>query len=303
MVNKNPKILIIGDIILDKYSYWEITRLNPESSAPLLNILNEEYLLWWAANAARNIANLSWSCDLYWIIGNDFNWRLLQELFKKNHIKFIWRALKWVDTILKQRFIDIGYDHQILRADYEKKIQNLHLKDSQIEVDFDDYEYIIISDYAKGTITEDIMSLVYSSWKPVFFDGKSTNLNLFKGAFLVKPNFREFCNLIGKNIQNIDSEVWEYWLTLAQRLDTNLLITRGSKGASLITKSHEIHHIPTIAKEIYDVTGAWDTFIATVCYGISIWMNLIDAIKLWNKGSAIVIWKIGTQAITKNELF
>jgi D-beta-D-heptose 7-phosphate kinase/D-beta-D-heptose 1-phosphate adenosyltransferase len=133
-------------------------------------------------------------------------------------------------------------------------------------------------------------------------DSKPKNVELFVDTFLVKPNFKEFCEMIWKNIENSDEQIEKYWKDFVKQMNTNLVITRWNKWASVFTKDLEYFHIETQAKEVFDVTWAWDTFIATISYALANWYNLNDAVRLWNKASWIVIWKTGTEIIKKHEL-
>lgn len=297
------KILVIWDVMLDKYTYWEVKRLNPEWPNPLLNVISEEVRLWWSANVSANIASLNWTCDLIWIVWNDKNAEIFTQKCKEKNINFFWQYFD-VKTTTKQRFIENTYKQQLLRVDYEdyfnlpdKSVENiLEIIKSKV------YEIIVISDYNKWIITEKLISEIKKLWIKILVDTKPKNLKLFSDVFLVKPNFKEFSEIIWKDIENDDKEIKKHWINLVKKLNTNLIVTRWSKWASLITKDLKCLHIKTDAKEVFDVTWAWDTFIATVAYFLSIWKDLETSIKFWNKASGIVIWKVWTEIINKNEL-
>ncbi len=124
-----------------------------------------------------------------------------------------------------------------------------------------------------------------------------------KDFYLMKPNFKEFCVMIGKDIENEDKQIEKYWIEFVENINTNLVITRWAKWASLITKDGNYYHIATQAQKVFDVSGAGDTFIATIAYALNKWYDLKDALKLWNKASGIVVEKVGTAVVTKEELF
>lgn len=297
------KILVLGDVMLDKYSYGTVQRLNPEWPNPLLNIDSEEYRLWWSANVAANISSLNGWCDLLWLVWDDKHSAIFTELCEVKNVNFI-KIVSDFPTITKQRFIENTYKQQLLRVDYEEKMllsDNLINKVINI-VQNNSYEYIVISDYNKGLITSRLVTMLKSLNVKILVDSKPKNVELFVDTFLVKPNFKEFCEMIWKNIENSDEQIEKYWKDFVKQMNTNLVITRWNKWASVFTKDLEYFHIETQAKEVFDVTWAWDTFIATISYALANWYNLNDAVRLWNKASWIVIWKTGTEIIKKHEL-
>ena len=298
------KILVIWDVMLDKYSYWEVRRLNPEWPNPLLNVEKEEYRLWWSANVAWNIASLNWTCDLIWVIWKDQNSIIFENICKEKNINFLWIYSEF-PTITKQRFIETTYEQQLLRVDYEDVIKFNELNKKEI---FDlilanKYEYILISDYNKWIVSKDLVDFIKKLNINILVDAKPKNIELFNEVFLIKPNFKEFCQIIWKDIENNDGEIEKYWKIFVESYKTNLVITRWKHWASIITKDLQYYHIQTQAKDVFDVTWAWDTFIATIWYALLNWFDLIKSVELWNKASWIVIWKIWTEIINKNELY
>lgn len=306
------KILVIWDIMLDKYSYWEVKRLNPEWPNPLLNVEKEEYRLWGSANVAANIASLNWSCDLIWLVWKDENAKLMKKLCKNQNINLIDFELENFHTILKHRFIETTYNQQLLRVDYEK-IKEVRRSSEEIWRNIfktlisTTYSIIVISDYNKWIITKKLIEKVKKIAKEknikLLADAKPKNYELFKDFYLIKPNFKEFCAIIGKEIENKDSEIEKYWIDFIKKMNTNLVITRWKAWASLITKDGKYYHLETEAKKVFDVSGAGDTFIATIAYALSEGYNLVETVKLANKASWIVVWKLWTAIIEKEELF
>lgn len=297
------KILVIWDVMLDKYSYGDVKRLNPEWPSPLLNVTQEEYRLWWSANVAANISSLEWECDLLWLVWNDKNSIIFNKLCDNKNVNFI-KIVSDFPTITKQRFIENTYKQQLLRVDYEEKmlLSDTHIHDIIDIVQKKSYEYIVISDYNKGLITPKLVTMLKDLDIKILVDSKPKNVELFVDTYLVKPNFKEFCEMIWKNIENSDEQIEKYWKDFVKQMNTNLIITRWNKWASVFTKNLEYFHIETQAQEVFDVTWAWDTFIATISYALANWYKLNDAVKLWNKASWIVIWKTGTEIIKKHEL-
>ncbi len=179
--------------------------------------------------------------------------------------------------------------------------ENLNIIISLVEKN--NYEYIVVSDYNKWIITSELINKLKTLEVKLLIDSKPKNVELFKDTFLVKPNFKEFCEMIWKDIENIDSEIEKYWTEFVKNMNTNLIVTRWKEGASIITKDFEYFHIETKAREVFDVTWAWDTFIATIAFALADGYSLNESVELWNKASWIVIWKTWTEIVKKNELF
>ncbi len=302
-------ITVIWDSMLDKYIYWNTDRKNPESPMPLLNVEKEEYRLWWASNVANNIASLNWWVNLVSIIWNDSSWKNFKQLCEQHKINLI-PILSDKPTITKMRFIDSQYKQQLLRVDYEEK---MFIESSAIQkiiqiLKKEKPKYIIISDYNKWIVNKDFIDnlKIFSeeNWTKLLVDTKPQNLDLFKEVYLVKPNFKEFCEMIWHKIENIDDNIARFGKEFTQKYNTNLVVTRWSKWSSLITRDWNIFHIkPSEERKVFDVTWAGDTFIATIAYALDNGYALQDAVRLANKASWIVVEKVGTVTITKEELW
>jgi rfaE bifunctional protein kinase chain/domain len=303
------KITVIWDAVLDNYIYWNTDKKNPESPMPLLIVEEEEYRLWWASNVANNIASLNWWVNLISIIWKDENWKKFKKLCEKNKINLIW-IISDNPTITKIRFIDSQYKQQLLRVDYEKK-NNLVNYNAQEIIDILSLQkpkYIVISDYNKWIINknlvEEVKNFSKKNWSSILVDTKPQNINLFNWVFLIKPNFKEFCEMIWQKIDNTDENIENYWKEFTKKYNTNLVVTRSAKWSSLITIDWNVFHIkPSEVRKVFDVTWAWDTFIATIAYWLDNWYNLEDAVRLANKASWIVVEKVGTATVTKEELW
>lgn len=303
------QITVIWDSMLDKYIYWNTDRKNPESPMPLLSVEKEEYRLWWASNVANNIVSLNWWANLISVIWNDFNWEIFEQLCQQYKINLI-PILSDKPTITKMRFIDSQYKQQLLRVDYEEQIL---IKDSAIEniintLIIDNPKLIIISDYNKWMINkyliDSIKKFSEEIWIKILVDTKPKNVALFNWVYLIKPNFKEFCEMIWKKIDNTDNNISSFWKEFTKKNNTNLVVTRGSKWSSLITKDWNVFHIkPSEERKVFDVTWAGDTFIATIAYALDHWYNLEDSVGLANKASWIVVEKVGTATVTKEELW
>lgn len=303
------KIVVIWDAMLDEYIYGNTDRKNPESPMPLLNVEKEEIKLWWASNVAHNISSLDGCVNLICLIWNDENWKVFSYLCDKENISLLPLFMK-SPTITKKRFLDSQYKQQLLRVDYEKKekISEENISKSEKILEEIRPDYILISDYNKWIITEKMMNMIKlvaeKIWCNILADIKPQNLGLFKWIFLIKPNFKEFCEMMSIQwIENNDENVSKYWTEFVKEFWTNLVVTRGWKWSTLITKDLKVFHIPSEERKVFDVTWAWDTYIATLTYSLSKWYELTEAVKLANTASWIVVWKVWTASISKEELW
>jgi len=289
--------------MLDKFTYGSVKRLNPEAPVPLVNIDREEYKLGGAANVAANIASLSQDAVLIWAIGDDINGRIFQGLCEENKIHLL--PIKSTHpTTTKQRFIESTYEQQLLRVDYEQRTSLNPSEENQIvqAIKTQKSGFIVISDYNKWIITQKLIDSLTDEFDRILVDGKPANIRLFKWAYLIKPNFKEFQEMIGLKIENTDTEVEKYGKEFTKEFRSNLVVTRWSKWATLVTKTWEAHHLHTQAQQVFDVTWAGDTFLATIAWALENWHTLIDAVKLGNKASGIVVGKVGTAVVSREEL-
>ncbi|AEH06037.1 bifunctional heptose 7-phosphate kinase/heptose 1-phosphate adenyltransferase [Methanothermococcus okinawensis] len=299
-------ICVLGDVMLDKYTYGKVERINPEAPVPVLNVVKERYTLGGAGNVANNISSLNEEVVLLGICNENGNFgRQMVELCRKKDIKYYFIS-DGRPTIVKHRFVALGYNQQLLRVDYEEKhpLNGNYSKmfvDKIVELNPD---ILIISDYAKGVITEDLMETIKKQFKGrILIDPKPDNIHLYKNVYLIKPNLKEASGIVGRDIKNTNEDVEKAGLDIVGKYNANVVITRSEKGSTLITLDGEIYHIPTEAKEIHDVSGAGDTYIATLGYALSKKYDLVDAVNLANKASSIVVGKVGTATVSLEELF
>lgn len=303
------KIVVIWDAMLDIYIFGNTDRKNPESPMPLLKVEKQEVRLWWASNVANNIARLNGSVELISLLWTDANWELFDRICGENNIK-VHRLIMDAPTITKTRYLDSQYKQQLLRVDYEEKKDITMEQVKRIESILKEIqpEIILISDYNKWVITPHCVNTIKNYAEQnnikILVDTKPQNLELFYDVFLVKPNFKEFCEMMNIQwIENTEENIAKYWKEFVEKYRTNIVITRWWKWSSLITKEWEVYHVPSEELKVFDVSWAWDTYIATLTYAISNNYSLIDAVKLSNKASWVVVWKVWTATITKEELW
>lgn len=300
---KKIKILVIGDIMLDSYYYGIINRISPEASTPIIKIKKKEEKPGGAANVAMNAASLGAKVDLIGLIGNDKTSSILQKILKINNIHCNLIKIKNYNTINKIRII--SKNKQIFRIDIEKKIKKIYknIIFNKVKRNINKINAIILSDYNKGTLinVSKIIKTANSKKIPIFIDPKGKNFEHYKNATLLTPNLLEFEKIVGKCINNKDIE--KKGINLMNELNIkNLLITKSSKGMTLLEKDKNPIHIPTNAKNIKNVTGAGDTVISVLSLFYTIGLTILEASILANIAAGKVVEKSGTSTIKYEEL-
>jgi D-glycero-beta-D-manno-heptose-7-phosphate kinase len=304
---KQKNIVVLGDIMLDKYIFGKVERISPEAPVPVVEVERERYVPGGAANAASNVATLTGNAILFGIVGNDAAKDILLDAAKERGIStegIIIDGKK--PTIQKIRII--GQNQQLVRIDYENKEYidiSANNKWLSILKSFKHIDAILISDYAKGTITKHIMDEIKkyakSSNIPMIVDPKPIHKSYYKDISLITPNKKEAEEM--SNIQIVTKEdVEKAGKKIMEELNCNVLITLGEKGMSLFEKNKEPFHIPTVAQEVYDVSGAGDTVIATLSLAISSGADFKEAAILANHAAGIKVGKLGTAPVTLAEL-
>ena len=301
---KKSKILIIGDAMLDKYFLGSTERISREAPVPVLKVESEILKPGGAANVASNISSLGQDTTLIANIGIDTNGKILKKLIGAQKINLISKNDKNIKTTTKSRFI--SQNQQLIRVDDETNDKINFLMPSNIESQVKKCDALIFSDYKKGAqnnITK-LIKLANKFKKPVFIDPKGDNFDCYKNSFCITPNRKEFENIVGKCSSNQDI------VNKSKKLITKLnlksiLITLGSEGMILVEKNLKPTKIEaTSVNEVFDVTGAGDTVIATLCatYLSSETKDLKFAAVVANIAAGEVIKKLGAQSISEKEL-
>jgi D-glycero-beta-D-manno-heptose-7-phosphate kinase len=290
---QNKKILVIGDIMLDKYFYGEVTRISPEAPIPIVNLLKEKYEIGGAGNVASNITSLGGQATIFAFAGQDEESKILKQLLQKENINHYLNLNKI--TTCKSRII--ANQQQIgLRLDKEEtedKTFNQETKNILLQK-AEQADKIIISDYSKGTITQDLINLLHQHKHKIIADLKPKNKHLYKNLYLIKPNEKEALEMANNN------DIHQAGEKLKQEFNSNILITRGNKG--MILFSDEIIEIPTYAKEIYDVSGAGDSVIAALALALSSNASLHESAIISNYTAGIAVEKHRTHSVNLEEL-
>lgn len=310
--NSLKPIIVVGDIGLDKYTFGEVRRISPEAPVPVLEVSREWLKLGLAANISHNLKTIGVESTLCGVVGNDKNASTFEHLLEECGLK-TWGLVRSSDrpTIFKERVTTDT--QQICRIDYEStdSISQKTAKSvlRRVEDFAKDHGALIIEDYAKGTLTEDLIQGLIKSFTErntlVCVDpGRSTPPLWYRGATLLKPNKKEaiiMVSSLGYRETNVESiaEILVEKLNLEK-----VVITLGGDGMGMIdTKSDgKFHHIPTVANEVFDVSGAGDTAISLLTASLVAGATLPEAAWLGNCGSGVVVAKKGTATVDLKEL-
>lgn len=305
MFSDRIHVLVVGDVMLDRFWQGPTSRISPEAPVPVVQVRDDHVTAGGAANVAMNVASLGANTYLIGAIGTDANAQLLLEKLKHNRvIPDLIECGK--PTITKLRVLSRG--QQMIRMDFEESFEPM--REHEMDKLLDAYrqavpisDVVIFSDYGKGTLTKirDMIEMAQKHHVPVIIDPKGTNYKKYFGATMITPNLAEFEAVVGK----CNSE--EELLLKAEGLRTRLelqavLITRSEKGMTLVQADSEPLYFPTEAREVFDVTGAGDTVIATLGIAIGAHYPLEEACRVANHAAGVVVGKLGTAVITIDEL-
>ena len=295
--------------MLDRYVFGKVSRISPEAPVPVFLAKSFREVLGGSGNVLNNLASLGTKTSYLSIIGKDENGEKIKNLLKSLKVsKYILTIDKSRKTTTKTRYV--SNSQQIIRVDEEstdnisKKIENELIK--KIDTLLKNKDVIVISDYNKGLITKRLCEYIINKGNllkiPVIIDPKNENFNIYKNATLITPNQLEASKISQMYLDN-DEETERCGKMIMKKYNIkNVLVTRGDKGLSLITRK-ESFHSPTISKEVYDVSGAGDTVLAVIASCIPNNIDKIKSLTLANKAAGKVIGKVGTSTISLQELF
>jgi D-beta-D-heptose 7-phosphate kinase/D-beta-D-heptose 1-phosphate adenosyltransferase len=303
------RVLIVGDVMLDEYIWGEVRRISPEAPVPVVEIQRRTYVPGGAANTAANVVSLGGTALLGSVVGCDHQSENLQTALVQCGVDP--GGLIVEDerpTTTKTRVV--AHSQQVVRVDSEvcrplsAQTENSLL--DWVEEQLRNADACILSDYAKGVVTprvaEGCLRMARQAGKPVVVDPKGSNYAKYRGATVVKPNIHEAERLAGEEITDGPS-LAAVGQRLSHLLDgAALLITRGAKGMSLFRNGSQPVHIPTVAHNVFDVTGAGDTVLGALAMGLAAGLSLEQAAQIANRAAGIVVGKIGTATVTLEEL-
>ena len=304
-------VYILGDIMLDRYLFGTVERISPEAPVPVVHITEEKRLLGGAANVAKNIVSLGGKAHLISICGNDAEGVIIQDLLQKESIVSDLEVVDYRPTTIKTRVI--SQNQQIVRFDKEEftEIQNETTKKllARLFKDVSDGSVIILSDYGKGVISKTLVRQLQNYFLKQHLDIKILvdpvvkNYTTYQKVFLLTPNTLEATQCIGVGNTSDFEKILSVGSQIIKRLScNNLIITMGPKGMILFDKEGSIYQIPTMARNVFDVTGAGDTVIATIGLALSAGCSLFDSTVLSNYAAGLVVAEIGTASISIHDL-
>lgn len=304
---KQKRIAVVGDLMLDKYIFGKVERISPEAPIPIVAVKEEKAVPGGAANVATNISTLGAEAFLFGIVGNDGAKDILIESAHQFGISTDGITID-DSKVTIQKIRVLGQGQQLVRIDYEdRNYAENHAESAILEKikGLGALDAVIVSDYAKGTINKDFMSLLlpYCSANniPVIIDPKPAHKHFYKGAFLVTPNKKEAEEMTGMKVEST-ADLEACGKQLIEELDCNVIITTSEKGMSVFAKEESPVHIPTVAKEVYDVSGAGDTVISTLAIALSCNAALSEAADIANHAAGVKVGKVGTAPVYFKEL-
>jgi len=306
---RKKRIAVIGDLMLDRFIWGAVSRISPEAPVPVVEICKETTCLGGAANVVANINSLGGNPVPFGVLGDDIEGKRLRAEFRARGIP---AGGLVVDsnrtTSVKTRII--AHHQMVCRTDREEKSPLSPKSHDQILRLFcghlESADAIVISDYAKGliskTLLEKILPLAKSRGKIVCIDPKSSDLSIYRPATVITPNVHEVEQTAGLAIHNTDDLLRAGKKMLRQIRVPYLLVTRGEEGMTLFGGGRAATHIPTVAREVFDVTGAGDTVVSVLALGLVAGLGMLEAAILANIAAGIVVGKLGTASTTPEEL-
>lgn len=303
------QVLVVGDVMLDKYYYGKVTRISPEAPVPITHVTSSKETLGGAANVAHNLALLGCRTSIAGFVGDDMHCRVLLDKFESCGIDY--SGLVHTDRPTTTKLRVVGGHQQMLRLDFEEDSpiegddskQFLHYIDQKLNESLD---CVVISDYGKGACTghscQEIIKRAHAHGVPVIVDPKGSDWTKYAHADFMTPNLREINQVLLQPIDNADAAVERAAHYVMRKYKIrNVIVTRSEKGLSLVREDSALH-IPTRAQEVFDVSGAGDTVIAVFAMALAGGLKPEDGSFLANLAASVVVAKLGTYAVSRTEL-
>lgn len=295
------KVLVVGDVMLDRYWYGGVSRISPEAPVSIVHVNQVKECAGGAGNVALNIVSVGAHANLLGIIGTDE-----AGVSLKGHLDRVngyFQEDSSIPTITKLRVI--SQNQQLIRIDFEESLSKLckAVLEDQYEKLLAEADVVILSDYGKGTLSS-VKFLIEKARKlnkPVFVDPKGTDFTKYRGASLLTPNLKEFEQIVGHC--ETDEILKEKGKILMEALDLGaLIVTLGSKGMMILRHDTPPLHLPAMAREVYDVSGAGDTVVAILACATATGLSLPEAAEIANMAAGIVVGHVGAVSVTIPEL-
>jgi rfaE bifunctional protein kinase chain/domain len=296
------RVLVVGDVMLDRYWFGDVNRISPEAPVPVVLVKTVEERPGGAANVARNIDALGGQVTLLSVIGDDEAGDTLENLLRQGGVRASLHRDGTLSTTVKLRVI--GQQQQLLRIDFERAPGHevLASKLDEFERLVDEVDAVVLSDYGKGGLAHvaRMIELARAHGKPVLVDPKGADYERYRGATLLTPNRGEFREVAGRWSDEADLARRAQQLRESLSLDA-LIVTRSEEGMTLFTAGGARTE-PTRAREVFDVSGAGDTVIGTLSLMVAAGADLPAAMRIANHAAGIVVGKLGTAVVTREEL-
>ena len=306
---KNGKVLVVGDLILDHYIWGQVSRISPEAPVPVVAVASETLQLGGAANVANNITALGGRVDLCGVVGTDEGSRQFLQVLESQGIGRDGILADHARPTTKKTRV-VAHSQQLVRYDIERCEPISGALEARITryvaACIPSASALVVSDYAKGVasprVMTDVMDLAHRHKVPVIVDPKVAHISQYKGATVITPNHLEAVQAAGLHGDD-EAILLEAGRQLYQRLGCQaVLITRGERGMSLFEDRGRITHIPTVARQVFDVTGAGDTVVATLALALATGASMRQAAILANHAAGVVVGMVGTAAVTAAQL-
>ena len=299
----SARVLVVGDVMLDRYWYGAVERISPEAPVPVVRITREEERSGGAANVAYNVVTLGAQASLLSVVGEDEASHKLEALVADTGIQTHFGRDADLKTTVKLRVI--GRQQQLLRLDFENtpKTELLASQTAAFAQLLPEHDIVLFSDYGKGGLAHvsDMIARARGAAKPILIDPKGNDFSRYRNASVITPNRAELQQVIGPWVD--ESELQTKAQNLREQLGlTALLLTRSDEGMTLFDAQGRLH-VRAQAREVFDVTGAGDTVIATLATLLAAGLSLREALPLANRAAGLVVGKFGTATVSYEELF
>lgn len=297
------RVLVVGDVMLDRYWYGAVDRISPEAPVPVVRVTREDERMGGAANVAYNLVTLGAQSSLLTVVGDDEASHKLEALVAGTGIQAHFGRDAELKTTVKLRVI--GRQQQLLRMDFENtpKTEILASQTAAFIELLPQHDAVLFSDYGKGGLAHvsDMIARAHAAGKPILIDPKGTDYSRYQGATVITPNKAELQQVIGSWRDEADLNTKAH--TLREQLGLQaLLLTRSEEGMTLFDAQGQVS-VSAQAREVFDVTGAGDTVIATMAAMVATGMSLRHALPLANRAGGLVVGKFGTATVSYEELF
>lgn len=299
---QHVKVLVVGDVMLDRYWFGDVSRISPEAPVPVVRVARSEERPGGAANVARNVAALGAQTSLLSVVGQDEPANALRGLLAEASVSAHLHGDASLATTVKLRVL--GRQQQLLRIDFENAPAHevlAEVLDAYRKL-LPEHDVVVLSDYGKGGLThvQEMIDLARALDKPVLVDPKGDDYTRYRGATLLTPNRSELREVVGK--WSDEADLIRRAQALRESLALNgLLVTRSEEGMTLFREQGTVHE-GTRAREVFDVSGAGDTVIATLAVMLAAGCDMADAMRLSNHAAGIVVAKLGTATVTLEEM-